>query len=80
MQTVNFDVLKQDLQKGMLISIVKLKLAEAKALLLSAEEKFNNAIKFGTGQQIYDSAYENEMARTRYGNLCMLYETIKKGV
>ena len=75
-QTVNFDVIKQDLNKCMLISIVKIKLIEAETLLKSTEKALNKAICCGTSQDIYDRAYDLARAKDRYGNLKVLYQTV----
>lgn len=80
MQTVNFDLIRKDLNKSMMMALVKIKLEEARVMKDSAELKLEEAIKTGTGQDIYDCAYRVETISSRYGNLMILYDLIKKGV
>lgn len=75
-QTVNFDVIKQDLNKCMLISMVKIKLMEAKTLMISAEKALDKVIINGSSQDIYYRAYDLARAKDRYGNLKILYQTV----
>lgn len=78
-QNINFDLIQINLQKSMLISVVKIKLKEAKLLMIKAENRLEQAIKNGNGEQIYDCAYETAQRKDRFNNLRTLYMQIKEG-
>ena len=76
MQTLNFDIVNQDLNKGMLLALVQIKLHEAKAMFEAAQRKLDEAIKFGSSQNIYDYAYETAYYKDRKDNLTLLLNNI----
>ena len=74
----NYEKIKEDLQKNMLITTVKVKLMEAKTLLLKANRNFNYAIKVGTGKELWVAAKNLYKCQDRYKMAVLLYHQVKK--
>ncbi|MBQ2872343.1 hypothetical protein IJE86_11625 [bacterium] len=68
--------IKEDFRRQMFISFFKVKLEKAKENLRRANERLNEAIKNGSGQDIYDRAYEVAMAEDKYKVTNMCYVQI----
>lgn len=64
--------IKEDFRKQMFISFMKTKLETAKENLQRANDRLNEAIKNGSGQDIYNRAYEVAMAedKLKITNMC----------
>lgn len=74
----SYEQMKEDLQKNMLITCVRVKLIEAKALLLKANEKFNNSIKNGSSRDLWFYAKNLNRCQDRYKMAVLLYHQVKK--
>lgn len=74
----SYEQMKEDLQKNMLITGVRGKLIQAKALLLKANEKFNNAIKNDSSRDLWFNAKNLNRCQDRYKMAVLLYYQVKK--
>ncbi len=76
MQLINKIELQSKLRKNMVSAIVKIKSYEAKVLLFQAQTEFDNSIKYGNGEQIYQSARKLMQAHNRLKNIRTINTTL----